>query len=199
MPTSSASTAAAATSPVLVTAQRRGGRQLQPIWFFALVQVVQVDLLCAHVHQQLTAVRAEGEVRDRLARVLRVFAQVPGTEVRDALSRNKVHREGIDGRDIVTDAVRELKSRGGQTESVVSGGSVFGADRSAIYRVQDHHAAVVDTGVAVVTANRNQLGAAGIHGDALCLGILDVVVEADQAHFASLADVGFAHVELAAC
>lgn len=83
-------------------------------------------------------------------------------------------------------------------QSAMSGAWSSWSSVVAIYRVQDHHPPVVDAGVAVVAADRNQLGPARIHGNALGLGVLDVVVQADQTHFARLAHVRLAHIELAA-
>lgn len=115
-----AATTTTTAAPVLVVPLQGGSRrELQPVGLFALVQVVQVDLLRAHVHQQLPAVGAEGEVRDRLARVLRVLAQVARAEVRDALPRDQVHRAGVARRrrEILRRAVRELKWGRAETDN----------------------------------------------------------------------------------
>lgn len=66
-----------------------------------------------------------------------------------------------------------------------------------IYRVHNHHSSVVDSRIAVIRSDRNELGPTGIHGYAFDLGVLDVVVQADQTHFALLANVRLTDIELA--
>lgn len=67
-----------------------------------------------------------------------------------------------------------------------------------VYRIQDHHPAIVHPGVTVITADGNQLWSSRIHCDAFGLCIFEVVVQTDQAYFAVLADVRLPNVELTA-